>query len=117
MDNNNSNEKTEALSEHEIRVNKANKLKDIGIEPWPYREKVSANCGQVKEEYKENIEKKYSIAGRVITIRVHGKTGFCTVQDRTGQLQVYIKKDLVGEQVFNFFKDYLGIASHFSGRA
>jgi len=106
-----------ALSEHEIRVNKVKKLREAGIEPWPYREQVDATCKQVKDEYKEESEKSYKVAGRVLTVRLHGKTGFCTIQDRSGKLQIYIKKDIVGDQAFEFFKDFvdMGDIVWFSG--
>jgi len=94
-------------NEHEIRVNKVKKLRECAVEPWPYREKVTATCEQVKNEYVDGSEKSYDVAGRVLTVRLHGKTGFCTIQDRSGRLQIYIKKDLVGEENFKFFKDYI----------
>ena len=102
-ENNNGSPEVQGLSEHEIRVKKVKSLREAGIEPWPYREKVTATCEQVKKEYVQNSEKSYDVAGRILTVRLHGKTGFCTIQDRSGRLQIYIKKDLVGEESFEFF--------------
>lgn len=48
----------------------------------------------------------YSVAGRILAMRKFGKAAFCTVADRTGQLQVYIKKDIVGEELFETFKKW-----------
>ncbi len=90
--------------EHEVRVQKVKKLREGGIEPWPYRKEVDATCQQVIDEYKEGEEKNYKVAGRLLTIRLHGKTGFATIQDFSGRVQIYIRKDIVGEEQFELFK-------------
>lgn len=107
------------LSEHENRLQKVQQLRDQGIEPWPYRKNVNATCQQVHEEFKEDSSKKYMVAGRVMTSRLHGKTGFATIQDRTGKLQVYVRKDAIGEKKFELFasKIDLGDIVWFSGPA
>jgi len=112
MDNENkngSNGPSESLNEHEVRLNKVKQLRASGVEPWPYRQQVTATCRQVKEEFVPESEKTYAVAGRIKTVRLHGKTGFCTIQDRSGTLQMYIKKDLVGDDLFEFFKNYVDI--------
>jgi len=116
---NGSHDQAQGLNEHEVRLKKVKELRDSGIEPWPYREKVTATCAQVKQEFVAESEKPYAVAGRIKTIRLHGKTGFCTIQDRSGTLQVYVKKDLVGDKAFEFFKDYVDIGDFvwFSGKA
>jgi len=108
-----------ALSEHENRLQKVQQLRDAGIEPWPYRAEVTATCQQVIEEFQEDSGKGYHVAGRVMTSRLHGKTGFATIQDRTGKLQVYVRKDKVGEQQFGLFESKidLGDIVWFSGQA
>lgn len=121
MDNENTNvlnEQAQALNEHEIRLKKVKDLRNSGIEPWPYRQQVNATCKQVKDDFTPDSEKTYAVAGRIMTIRLHGKTGFCTIQDRTCKLQVYIKKDVVGDKTFEFFKDYvdMGDIVWFSGK-
>jgi len=122
MDNKNKNnlqDQKEALNEHQVRVEKISTMRNAGIEPWPYREVVNATCQQVKDEFIEDSDKNYEIAGRVLTVRLHGKTGFCTIQDRSGKLHVYVRKDLVGDESFNFFKDFVDIGDFvwFSGKS
>lgn len=95
--------------EHEIRVQKAQKLRDQGIEPWPEKKDVSATAAQVLEEFKEGDEKQYSVAGRLIAIRGHGKTAFAKLQDRSGQLQLYFKKDIVGDKAFEIFQNFIDL--------
>jgi lysyl-tRNA synthetase class 2 len=48
----------------------------------------------------------YSIAGRVMAMRKFGKAAFCTLSDKTGQIQLYIKKDILGDEVFETFKKW-----------
>jgi len=102
-------EKETISNEHEIRLQKVQDLRVEGNEPWPYRELVDATCEQVLSEFDEGIEKEYKIAGRLMTVRLHGKTGFATIQDRTGRLQVYVRQDKVGEQQFELFKTKIDI--------
>ncbi len=68
---------------------------------------TSDSCTQIIENFKEDSDIESSVAGRIMTIREHGKTIFCTIQDRTGRLQIYIKKDIIGEEVFEFFKHFI----------
>ena len=54
------------------------------------------------------------IAGRLVTKRGKGKVGFAHLQDREGQIQIYVRKDAVGEENYEIFKkadlgDFLGV--------
>ncbi len=51
-------------------------------------------------------ETTYSIAGRIMAMRKFGKAAFCTLSDKTGQIQLYIKKDILGDEVFETFKKW-----------
>jgi lysyl-tRNA synthetase class 2 len=48
----------------------------------------------------------YSIAGRIMTMRKFGKAAFCTLADKTGHIQLYIKKDILGDEIFETFKKW-----------
>jgi lysyl-tRNA synthetase, class II len=48
----------------------------------------------------------YSVAGRVMAMRKFGKAAFCTVADSSGQIQVYVKLDILGEVIFETFKKW-----------
>src|SRR5690625_6428131 len=57
--------------------------------------------------YKEEIETKgeeVTIAGRVMTKRGKGKVGFAHLQDSSGQIQIYVRKDEIGEVAYDLFK-------------
>jgi lysyl-tRNA synthetase class 2 len=98
------------LSEHEVRVQKVEQLREQGHEPWAAVESVTATTEQVVlEQSKAQDDTEYSIAGRLMTIRGHGKTAFCHLQDSTGRLQIYLKQEDLGEQAFAFFKNFVDI--------
>ncbi|MBQ8995094.1 MAG: lysine--tRNA ligase, partial [Oscillospiraceae bacterium] len=70
----------------------------------------------IKENFQDDAEEKItvSIAGRVMTRRIMGKASFFNLQDTTGTIQVYARRDDVGEEVYNRFKkwdigDILGV--------
>ena len=113
-------------NEHEVRMAKVKTLEEKGINPWPATKKVTATTQQALTEFDtspmsfdklrmsdgnklahgepvEPNERTYSLAGRLMTRRDHGKTFFAHLQDRTGTLQLYIKKDVVGDEVFDQF--------------
>jgi lysyl-tRNA synthetase class 2 len=95
--------------EHEIRLKKVEELRQKGIEPWPEKKEVSATAWHVVEDFQEEVEHSYSVAGRLIAIRGHGKTAFVKLQDRSGQLQLYFKQDILGDEQFDLFKSYIDL--------
>jgi lysyl-tRNA synthetase, class II len=97
------------IQEHLVRLEKVRKLRELGIEPWPDTQPVDATCVQVIEEFEEGKERRYKIAGRLMTIRVHGKTAFAHIQDSTGRLQIYIRSDVLGEEQFKIFQDLIDV--------
>lgn len=97
--------------EYQQRLTKLENLKKAGVNPYPNDFKPAHVCAEVIKEYgdltKEELEAKkavVSIAGRIMAIRDFGKASFIQIQDRSGRLQGYVKKDLVGEEAYNLFK-------------
>ncbi len=96
--------------EHQIRLQKVEKMRAAGLQPWPEFKEIAATAQQVHQEFKEDqASPVYTIAGRVISLRKHGKTAFANVQDRTGTLQVYIRHDDVGDALFQQFDDFVDV--------
>jgi lysyl-tRNA synthetase, class II len=96
--------------EFEIRVEKVKKLIEMGIDPWSSSQEVTAHCQDVLTEFtqeNQTAEKSYALAGRIMTIRFHGKTAFADLQDGTGRMQLYLKIDIVGQESFAFFKQFI----------
>ncbi len=94
-----------------VRREKANNIKSIGIDPFGSRFERTAYSKDLKEKYApidhddfENINDIYSIAGRIMFIRKMGKASFFSIQDKLGNIQVYISINDVGEESYNLFK-------------
>lgn len=100
------------LGEQEVvRREKVAQLREAGIDPFGQSFKrdtlsseiVSLYHDQDKEAL-EAIHRKVVIAGRIMTKRLMGKAGFMHLLDRDGQIQVYVRKDMVGDDLFEYFK-------------
>jgi lysyl-tRNA synthetase class 2 len=85
------------LSEQEVlRRQKLAELQQMGIDPYPAEEfKTNATAGDIKQNYdRDKLNyKDISIAGRIMSIRDMGKACFAVIQDATGRLQLYVRKD------------------------
>jgi lysyl-tRNA synthetase class 2 len=96
--------------ETKVRIEKVEALRKQGIEPWPQAKEVTDTCADVVDQFETTPQKKeYKLAGRVMSIRIHGKTAFADIQDRSGNIQVYLRKDLLGDQAFEFFKHFIDL--------
>ncbi len=85
------------LSEQEqIRRNSLAELRKLGINPYPAAKyEVTATAAQIAEQYdpeKGNFQD-VSVAGRIMSRRIMGSASFFELQDHTGKIQVYIKRD------------------------
>ncbi|WP_294578781.1 lysine--tRNA ligase [uncultured Thomasclavelia sp.] len=100
------------FSEQElVRREKLKELVEKGIDPFGQRFDVTAYSKGIKEQYgdktHEELEEmavEVSVAGRIMTKRRKGKVCFMHIQDRDGQIQLYIRKDVVGEDVYEIIK-------------
>ncbi len=86
------------LSEQEIvRREKLRELQDLGIDPYPAPLfEITHSAKEIKEKYTEEHKedfKSVSIAGRVMSVRDMGKANFAVLQDSTGRVQLYVKRD------------------------
>ena len=87
------------------RIEKINKLKDKGVEPYGASYNQATPLNEVIDGYSEEEEgKKVRCTGRIVTMRPHGKAAFLHIKDWTGKLQVYIKLDKVGEEKYDIFR-------------
>ncbi|QPC48005.1 lysine--tRNA ligase [Mangrovibacillus cuniculi] len=93
-----------------VRREKMQALRDKGLDPFGKRFERSHMSLEVKEAFesfsKEELEeqkKVVTIAGRVMTKRGKGKAGFAHIQDQTGQVQIYVRQDAVGEEAYEVF--------------
>ena len=94
------------LSEQEqVRRAKLQKLVEQGNDPF---EKtvfdVTAHSDEIKEKFETLEGSEVAIAGRLMTRRIMGKASFTHIADRNGEIQVYVRKDEVGEETYAAFK-------------
>ncbi|MDX8367658.1 lysine--tRNA ligase [Cytobacillus sp. IB215665] len=105
-----------------VRREKLHKLEENGIDPFGKRferthsakELISTLDHYSKEELEQN-EVQVKIAGRIMTKRGKGKAGFAHIQDLTDQIQIYVRKDAVGDAPYETFTiadigDIIGIS-------
>ena len=88
------------------RRQKLERLRERGINPYPYRFVRSHLLGQVQTGFADLEGKTVTVAGRIMSIRAHGKTCFFHLQDQTGRLQCYLRQDVVGEAGYALFDDF-----------
>ncbi|UXS29114.1 lysine--tRNA ligase [Staphylococcus delphini] len=104
---------TEELNDQmQVRRQKLQELRDLGIDPFGEKfertgtaETLKAQWDQyAKEELAEKEAESHTvIAGRIMTKRGKGKAGFAHIQDLSGQIQIYVRKDQVGDEQFNIW--------------
>ena len=104
------------------RQRKLEQIQKLGHDPYPHKfdwtntpAEVLGKYGQRSGAELEAERVAVRLAGRILTLRLHGKAGFAHVQGAGERLQVYIKLDVVGERVFKLFQlldlgDVIGVA-------
>lgn len=94
----------------QVRQDKLQELKNRGIDPFGYAFKRSHLAEELQTAYDEfekaELEEKeirVKVSGRIMSKRGSGKTGFAHIKDSSGQLQLYVRKDVLGEENFEVF--------------
>jgi len=86
------------------RREKLVKLREMGINPYPYKFDRTHVSSDIIENFDRLNEQEVSVAGRIMSNRRMGKAAFFHIQDFHGRIQIYLKKDVVGEQKFEMYK-------------
>lgn len=105
-------EEAAVLTENEIneqmqvRIDKMHKIEEHGWKPFGYRFLYTHRAADIAAQFDELFEKETEVkmAGRIMAIRGHGKTCFMDMQDKTGRIQVYVRKDVIGEENYALIK-------------
>ncbi len=94
-----------------VRREKLKELENKGIDPFGSRFDVTSNSKEIKEKYADKTKEELHevdipvvVAGRIMTKRGKGKAGFMHIQDKFGQIQIYVKLDNVGEEQYELFE-------------
>jgi len=104
-----------------VRREKMTNLKERGIDPFGSRYVRTHYSSELHETYEEKTKDELhdegisvSVAGRLMTKRGKGKAGFAHLKDKNGLIQIYVRKDAVGDEQYESFKqadlgDFFGI--------
>ncbi len=93
----------------QIRLAKLNRLIEAGANPYEIvRYDRTHLSGEILSHFDElaGAESEVSIAGRMMSRRIMGKASFAHLLDRDGELQIYVRRDDVGEDAYRTFKEY-----------
>lgn len=108
------------------RLEELEQIRKLGFNPYPYSYEVTHTASAILGNYKdpqsdaEKEEQKknpVSVAGRIMAIRRMGKASFCHIKDETGKIQIYIRKDDVGDKQYDLFRlldigDIIGVKGY-----
>jgi len=94
-----------------VRREKAESIRSLGIDPFgqkfdrkDFAKDLKEKYANVEHEEFENMTDTATVAGRIMFIRKMGKASFFSIQDKTGNIQIYISINDVGEEAYNLFK-------------
>lgn len=105
-----------------VRREKLHNLREKGLDPFGKRferthqsEEILAAYNELTKEELEEKDVTVTIAGRIMTKRGKGKAGFAHIQDLSGQIQIYVRKDAIGEEAYEIFNtadlgDIIGVS-------
>jgi len=102
------------------RLRKLDELIRDGINPYPSTFRVTHDAGDLTNRFGTADDATLTavtplaLAGRVLSLRGHGKASFAHIQDRTGKIQIYVRQEAVGESAYRLFRqidvgDFLGV--------
>lgn len=97
---------TEVNEQMQVRIDKMHKIEEHGWKPFGHRYLWTHRAADIAAQFEELSanETQVKMAGRVMAIRGHGKTCFMDMQDKTGRIQVYVRKDVIGEENYALIK-------------
>ena len=114
----------EPLDQYFQRKKKLADVQALGDDPYPHKFEQTATPAQIVAAYGQsdaaNLDANrvdIRTAGRILTLRLHGKAGFAHIQGDGARLQIYVKLDVVGERTFRLFQlldmgDIVGVSGH-----
>src|SRR4051812_38044915 len=109
---------------YQLRLDKLKQIEALGQHVYPTKYEFTHTIPQILAEHsKKNAEQleasrvNVRVAGRIMAIRLMGKAGFAHLQQDGRQLQIYVKKDAVGEKGFELYKlldlgDHIGVSGY-----
>jgi len=114
----------EPRDQFEQRQKKLEQIQALGYDPYPREFRWTDTPAALVEQYSqtpgaelETMNKEVRVAGRMVSFRLMGKAGFAHLQGAGKRIQIYVKKDVVGEPGFQLFHlldlgDSIGVEGH-----
>jgi len=102
------------------RIDMINQIREKGENPFPYSFSKDFTTKEIIEKYDTVLQSGdlreneiFSTAGRIMTLRSHGKSAFLNLKDDYGRIQIYVRKDRIGDESYELFKDYINVGDWF----
>lgn len=97
---------SEINEQMQVRLDKMHKIEEHGWLPFGHKFEWSHHAADIAEQFEElsDNETIVRLAGRVMAIRGHGKTCFMDLMDKSGRIQLYVRKDAIGEENYALIK-------------
>ena len=114
----------EPLEQFEQRRKKLEQMRGLGVDPYPHEFRWTETAGELAGRFAQSSaadleasRKEVRVGGRLVSYRLMGKAGFAHLQGGGGRLQIYVRKDAVGERGFQLFQlldlgDMIGVQGH-----
>ncbi len=99
-------QKSDLVGQREIRLEKIESLKQLGINPYPAKSNREYTIGKVIDQFESFEGKQVCLAGRITAWRTHGKLLFIDIKDQTSNIQVMIKQDLLEGDLSNEYLNW-----------
>lgn len=101
----------ELNDQFQVRRDKMTRIAEMGLDPFGQKfvrthlsQEIITEFSDLENEELEAKNIEVSIAGRIMTKRGKGKAGFAHIKDVSGQIQIYVRKDAIGEDAYELFK-------------
>lgn len=92
-----------------VRLEKLEALEKLGINPFPSQTRRTHTNKEVIDNFNKLLKKKIFLVGRIRAVRGHGGSTFIHIEDGTGRIQVYLKRDVLGKKGYKNFQDFFDI--------
>ena len=110
---------TEINEQMQVRIDKMHRIEEKGWKPFGRRFEYTHRSADVNEQFDAlaEAETEVKLAGRIMAIRGHGKTCFMDMQDKTGRIQLFVRNDVLGEDIYALtmmmdIGDTVGVTGH-----
>jgi lysyl-tRNA synthetase class 2 len=103
------------------RFEKLDELRAGGVNPYPNDFRPTHTAAEILEQHDSkdgeslaSLDERFAVAGRIVALRSFGKAAFVKLQDRSGQIQAFVKRDALGDEAFSMFRkmevgDFAGV--------